>query len=390
MVYAAHPTSARHTTATFRANLSDEMRQAPNARPRALTSLPSIRIRIQLAVCCRFVEPGHRTPQAKTTAGTATSDPREGILTIAALQDEPPSPTTATGYRQLTHTFRGGTEQVLAEAAALPGLEFTRFAGTPLARVRTVELGGFLTTILQTTPVTMRWRREQANARRRTLLLAVRSGQLRTTLSDAEQRVVDAGAALLVPPGAQDLEFESAATSSVLMFSFDHFDAPLSDGVDRQVRLLDSAALTTQTAIAYLEALASARAAATRTEARTLAAVSREIARSLTSALDEQPEPDQESSLVARSRTILEQRFPAHTLTPEDVAEALGVSRRTLGRAWTAHGMKMSQELRRIRVREAQLLISGSPQLTRTEVAKATGFGSAETLRRALLTHGEQ
>lgn len=93
---------------------------------------------------------------------------------------------------------------------------------------------------------------------------------------------------------------------------------------------------------------------------------------------------------MARSRTILEQRFPAHTLTPEDVAEALGVSRRTLGRAWTAHGMKMSQELRRIRVREAQLLISGSPQLTRTEVAKATGFGSAETLRRALLTQGEQ
>lgn len=90
---------------------------------------------------------------------------------------------------------------------------------------------------------------------------------------------------------------------------------------------------------------------------------------------------------AGRALEILETRFHSALFSIDDVARELQTSRRTLERAAALRGVRLSDELSLLRTRHALTLLTERPELSVTDVAASSGFGSAEVMRRAFQRH---
>ncbi|WP_084077398.1 AraC family transcriptional regulator [Demequina sp. NBRC 110057] len=93
--------------------------------------------------------------------------------------------------------------------------------------------------------------------------------------------------------------------------------------------------------------------------------------------------------LVLRAREFIVHFAPFRSVTPHTVADHVGVSLRTLQKAFEADGTTVSEVIGAARLARARLLLREQPQLTVEAVAERTGFGSASVLSRTFrAAHG--
>lgn len=93
--------------------------------------------------------------------------------------------------------------------------------------------------------------------------------------------------------------------------------------------------------------------------------------------------------LRLRAEALIRSRCTDHEAGPQTVAEALGVSLRSLQRAYAATGTTVSARFDAHRRAKAEQLMSGPAHMTVEEVAARAGFRSTYQLRRVIQqTHG--
>lgn len=90
------------------------------------------------------------------------------------------------------------------------------------------------------------------------------------------------------------------------------------------------------------------------------------------------------ADLHGRALAVIQRAAADPDFSVERLADALGVARRTLERAFSAHGTTARAALRSERVSIAQVLSVRRPRPTDAEVARAAGFPSPRALREAL------
>lgn len=103
--------------------------------------------------------------------------------------------------------------------------------------------------------------------------------------------------------------------------------------------------------------------------------------------LDDPPQPDRREARVAHVLAFIEANYSNADLSTADVAVAVGVSVRHLQRILTEADTSVSLELRRARLRWASvyLLRRDRQKLPIEQIARLTGFGNVERLRRAFV-----
>ncbi|MBB3157854.1 AraC-like DNA-binding protein [Microbacterium proteolyticum] len=103
--------------------------------------------------------------------------------------------------------------------------------------------------------------------------------------------------------------------------------------------------------------------------------------------LEASPPSDQQENRIAHALAFIEENYSNADLSTADVAVAVGVSVRHLQRILTEAHTSVSLELRRSRLRWASvyLLQKDRKKLQVDEIARLTGFGNVERLRRAFV-----
>lgn len=94
-------------------------------------------------------------------------------------------------------------------------------------------------------------------------------------------------------------------------------------------------------------------------------------------------------SLERRIRAAIDRRYPDPAVGCKEIAQEVGVSLRTLQRAFSGSGQSISEALRSARTQHAARLLERYPTMTRRALAATSGFNSITSLNRAL-THAKR
>lgn len=171
----------------------------------------------------------------------------------------------------------------------------------------------------------------------------------------------------------------------MIMFSFDRADlAPLSFD-ERELDHHPAASPIYHAAFSYLSGIALLPMQSDLAGASALRELTCEIARSLVRAVT----AHSQIAVTVHDRAIhlIEPACGRPQLGVDEVARELGVSRRTLERAFEDSGESVAQALQRTRSRHAVAALMQSSDRTLREIARECGFGSVDSLRRAVRAH---
>ncbi|VXB73697.1 hypothetical protein MICRO8M_50120 [Microbacterium sp. 8M] len=238
-------------------------------------------------------------------------------------------------------------------------------------------------------PVSLTWKRIDAQRQQRYLFCFIAGGS--TEITDDARRSSIHGAGLhVVVPGQTTVAIEIGRRSRAVFFSFHRSDvAPL---------MLDETLLSGrsgtsspiyQVAFGYLWALASLTDAASSAPKEALSDLTRHTARSLMQAFHTSSTGDLD--LHGRARRLIDRDHAYAGIGIQHIASELCVSRRTLERVFSARGESVAEVLRVARINHAVALMRSRPDLLFDVVARESGFGSVASLRRSvMLEHGLQ
>lgn len=259
------------------------------------------------------------------------------------------------------------------------------------ARVRGVRLEGCLIAHARVGPsrrgrtddVRMTWSRARGSARRRCVFVFVASGGLGIS-SDGVHFASGGGGLGLVAPGAEEVVFTISGEAELLFFSFDASEIEPMVLEAESLRALPGHSVVFRAAYSYLIAAASSPAPDHPASLDVFRSLTRDVARSLV--MESNPRGSV-SDLVDRAREIMMRRFWSPSFTSERLAAELTVSRRSLERAFSRRGMRVSDELRRVRAHHALHLLEKDVDMPIEEIASVCGFGTQENLRRATVKY---
>ncbi|MBT9608198.1 helix-turn-helix domain-containing protein [Microbacterium sp.] len=247
-----------------------------------------------------------------------------------------------------------------------------------------LRFDSFLVARLSTRSLTMEWARMRPRSSRRFLILFVISGAVAVT-TGLPRTVVENDGVLLLPPGRDRVLIDFMVPSEVVVFTFDRDEVGgLGDGTFSRDPLSMSSPVL-RSACTYICGLVDNRAA----EDEGNVSVLRELTRSMARALVQESSGTAEAADDEFDRILLVIKRNAHapSFGPDQVSDALGMSRRSLERIFSAHGRTVAQTLREARVEIALRLLREEPPHSMEDVAERSGFGSVDSLRRACLRH---
>lgn len=282
-------------------------------------------------------------------------------------------------YRRFDSEFRGERRRSHGEFLDSSGIEILDYAKPAYARLKAIRFDAFLAAHVQSRPMTVSWSRERMTARRRLMYIFVNKGTVEIRERGRSVSPLSGGVGVVFP-GSGEVVVETTSDTEVLYFTFDASEIfPLKLEPD-SLRTLSAGSPVFRVAYSFLCGAVHAPDCGDVTSAYVLRELTRDVARAL--AL--------ESSLAApsldtveRVRQVIERRYRSAAFTPEALAGELGLSRRSLERACAEKGFSIAEEVRAHRSRHALHLLLEQPELTLHEVAAASGFSSAEVMRRA-------
>lgn len=251
-----------------------------------------------------------------------------------------------------------------------------RFAGYLIAHARTgLRQSG------EADGTNIVWSRLSGSARLRCVFVFVARGELEIRSAGAQFTSKSARLAL-VAPGADPVSFKVSPGSEIVFFSFDASEIEPVSLEAESVKELPEHSLVFRAAYSYLVAAASSPPPNHPGSLDVFRSLTRDVARSMAMEVSSRGEV---RDLVERAREAMVRHHRSAAFTPDQLARELGVSRRSLERAFARRGMSVSDELRRVRATHALRLLETEVDMPIEHVAATCGFRSQENLRRAVV-----
>ncbi|MDQ1218050.1 helix-turn-helix domain-containing protein [Microbacterium arborescens] len=249
-----------------------------------------------------------------------------------------------------------------------------------LLRANVVRIGQYLFVHARMPAATVVWPRDE-HSRDRVVAILAESRALRV-VSDAPV-VIRRGSSFLIPPGTAPVTIEAAEPTELVFISLDagDFVTRRQMGFDRLGR--DGASEASIRPMAtFVKALCAIESEVAEVGVSPLADAACEVACSILAALVGENAP--ELSLPHAIMGILVRDYASPALSLSAVASQLGVSTRTVQSVLSAQGRTFSESLLQIRLKAATELRRHNPAMTLDAVARAAGFGTRQSLHRAL------
>ncbi|RAZ30574.1 helix-turn-helix domain-containing protein [Microbacterium sp. SMR1] len=248
-----------------------------------------------------------------------------------------------------------------------------------LLRANVARIGGYLFVHARMPAATVVWPRDE-HSRDRVAAIVAENRAMRF-ISEAPV-VVRRGSSFLIPPGTAPVTIEATEPTELVFITLDagEFAARRRMGFDRISRGATSEA-TIRPMATFVKALCAIESEVAEVGVSPLADAASEIACSIVAALVGKNTP--EPSLPNAIMEILVREYASPALSLSAVAGRLGVSTRTVQSALSAQGRTFSESLLEIRLKAASELRRHNPTMTLDVVARATGFGTRQSLHRA-------
>lgn len=248
-------------------------------------------------------------------------------------------------------------------------------------RVNAVRSHAFISAWISSSPVTASWAREHARAQGKTLFCFVNVGS-GTVRVAGRTWPLRSGQAVAIASGTAAVELIAMEpTNEILLFSIDaNIVNEPSSLRSSGLAFIDEPALVS---FAFGACHGLAHASEPRTEAS--AAAMSSLAASVGSAVLAplvRGMPD-ETDVFTQAEHYLRITAVNPDVNPTVIAQALGVSLRTLQASFARRGLTVSGELRKKRYENARAIIESDPALKRNTVARRAGFRSVKAMRDA-------
>lgn len=259
-----------------------------------------------------------------------------------------------------------------------------RFSGVreenPVLRANLVRIGRFLFAHVQLPASTVVWPRDELS-RNRVVMIAAEDDGL--TVSSAAPVIARGSSWFVVPPGADAVTFDASTSTELVFVSLDDTELVGDRRVDYGSVGEDiPAEPALRPLVNFVKSLCAIESEAVEGGVTPLGDAACEVARSLVAAVV--GEPTERPGVFDAVMRIVLQDYPSPHLSLPAVARALGVSARTVQSALSAHGTTFSDELRAVRLKAATELMKRNPGLPMPEVATLAGFGTRQSLYRAM------
>ncbi|WP_416445495.1 helix-turn-helix domain-containing protein [Leucobacter sp. HNU] len=190
------------------------------------------------------------------------------------------------------------------------------------------------------------------------------------------------GGICLIYPGAEDFTFESKTPTEVLTFSFDGRKLGILVSETTRSGQLRANSPTARVAYAYLSSLLKTSKEIQGGSDKPLREMTQHLARALVA--DTAPVSGSKEHLLERATATINNWATSPSFGVPSLASILGVSRRTLERVYAEVHETPGFAIRAARLKIARTMIASNPTARFESVAVASGFGSVDSLRRAL------
>ncbi|MFJ4254684.1 helix-turn-helix domain-containing protein [Microbacterium sp. NPDC090003] len=255
----------------------------------------------------------------------------------------------------------------------------------PILRANLVRIGRFLFAHVQLPASTVVWPRDELSRNRVVMIATEGAGFM---VSSDSPVVARRSSSFVVPPGVDTVTFDASTPIELVFVSLDDTELGGERHVDfARVGEEVPAESALRPLVNFVKSLCAIESDAADAGSTPLGDAAAEVARSLVAAVVGEPvDPPDVFDSVMR---ILLQDYPSPHLSLLAVARAIGVSPRTVQSALRMHGTTFSDEVRAVRLKAATELIKRNPSLPLADVAKLAGFGTRQSLHRAMRTTKE-
>jgi AraC-like DNA-binding protein len=278
-----------------------------------------------------------------------------------------------------------GRERLLGAKALSAYLSSANFGFTAVRdahavlQANLVHIGRYTFAHVQLPPATLEWPRDELS-RNRIVMIAVEAPGF--TVASEGSVIARESSWFVIPPGGASVTFEATVPTELIFISLD--DDALSG--ERQVDF-DRAGeeppceATLRPLTSFVKSLCAIEADQPDGVVSPLEDAACEVARTLVATVV--GEPVTRPQLFDSVMRFILRDYASPRLSVASVAEALGVSVRTVQSALSDHGTTFSRELRAIRLKAAAEIKNRNPSLPLATVAELTGFGTRQSLHRA-------
>jgi AraC-like DNA-binding protein len=278
-----------------------------------------------------------------------------------------------------------GRERLLQAKALSAYLTSANFGFTSvrdahaILRANLVHIGRYTFAHVQLPPATLEWPRDELS-RDRVLMIAVEAPGF--TVTSEGPIIARDSSWFVIPPGGASVTFEATLPTELVFISLDHDALRRARQVDFDRAGEDAPSESTlRPLVSFVKSLCAIEADEPDGVVSPLEEAAFEVARTLVATVV--GEPVTRPQLFDSVMRFILRDYASPRLSVTGVAEALGVSVRTVQSTLSDHGTTFSQELRAIRVKAAAELKNRNPDLPLATVAQLTGFGTRQSLHRA-------
>lgn len=263
-------------------------------------------------------------------------------------------------------------------------IEIERFSAQPPMRLRIARFSEFGLAHVRVSGLSSRWHRGSGGAER-ALILVVQQGSLYVTGPDGVAR--RGRGAWVVPPGPGAVAFETPEerTDFVCISVPARLAAAVLPAHGGSIVHSDAAGVAPglfAPAAAFV-AQVCAMAPADVPDGDPLQSVVEEVARSVVR-LTGSAKSDGPATLYGAAVATIRRGYASPTMNSDWLARELGVSVRTLQTAFRGEGRTVAGVIRQTRAVAAVELQHEQPDLTQAQIAGLVGFGSTDSLQRAV------
>lgn len=303
------------------------------------------------------------------------------------MPDQPQSGSETPYYHSVSYATRGEEHLGDADTPALTGLQVAPLPGTSSSLFRAVIFDTHSVSVCQGQNVQFTWHRSERTEHQSLLFALVRRGNVEVASATGSLSLTAHDIAFInTGNNSEAVTIRITHEGELVLLAVAPDAAPTTEKLAPRSILLPESAMIRATS-ALLASATQSPPDADPEDVATLRELTLNTARAFIRASQPPLEP---RDLAGRALELLETRFHSQAFSVDDIARELQASRRTLERAAASRGITMSDELSLLRTKHAESLLITEPTMSVAEAAAASGFGSAEVMRRAFQRHLKQ
>lgn len=297
-------------------------------------------------------------------------------------RDRLPGRTSFDEFNAGDYVIDGGRFSRGDEFVEVMGLRVTGVPASARMRARALRLDAYSIAYVSTTPMTFVWSRVEPAARSRYMYLFVDHGDVEIRGSGAVSSAPSGGIAVVLP-GGDEVTITASTSAQMIFFIFDESQVQPLSLSGRGLAALPAHSPVFRASYTCLAGVVQTEATAGAGSVNVLRELTREVARAL---MLESSHDRRHTDIADHALQLIDRRYRTPHFSPTELAQELGVSRRTVDRALAGRDTTAAGEIRNRRSRHAYDLIVSQPRTDMSAIAAESGFASTTLLRRAILS----